>query len=208
MWNHTGLCVAPSISFARDLSYSQHGYCATPFQIAMTRATEIEPFARAVISRVAKTWAAVHWLHRPLQRSAKVLNSERQMITKTTKQLLSVLACSTLIMAGTSAEAMDPQQDQASSQQNSTQPPSSGVPSTSSAAPAVALQSPDQLDALVAPIALYPDALVAQVLAAPGHPGHLRRLGNHDFYGGAGRGRLSKRPWYRHNRDGRLLQRL
>ena len=37
-------------------------------------------------------------------------------------------------------------------------------------APAVALQTADQLDSLVAPIALYPDALVAQVLAAAALP--------------------------------------
>jgi hypothetical protein len=43
-------------------------------------------------------------------------------------------------------------------------------PSTASAAPAVAPLTSDQLDALVAPIALYPDALVAQVLAAASYP--------------------------------------
>src|SRR6202000_1897827 len=36
--------------------------------------------------------------------------------------------------------------------------------------PAVAPLSTDQLDSLVAPIALYPDALVAQVLAAACYP--------------------------------------
>jgi hypothetical protein len=36
--------------------------------------------------------------------------------------------------------------------------------------PAPALLTPEQLDSLVAPIALYPDALVAQVLAAAGYP--------------------------------------
>src|SRR5438477_3951215 len=34
----------------------------------------------------------------------------------------------------------------------------------------VVQQSPDQLDQLVAPIALYPDALVAQILAASTYP--------------------------------------
>ena len=43
---------------------------------------------------------------------------------------------------------------------------SQGSSSSTATAPAVALQTADQLDALVAPIALYPDALVAQVLAA------------------------------------------
>jgi Protein of unknown function (DUF3300) len=41
---------------------------------------------------------------------------------------------------------------------------------TSTSAPTVAPLSADQLDALVAPIALYPDALVAQVLAAAVYP--------------------------------------
>src|SRR2546426_503832 len=35
---------------------------------------------------------------------------------------------------------------------------------------AVLQQSPEQLDQLVAPIALYPDALVAQILAAATYP--------------------------------------
>jgi len=37
-------------------------------------------------------------------------------------------------------------------------------------APAYAKQSPDQLQQLVAPIALYPDSLVAQILAAATFP--------------------------------------
>lgn len=40
----------------------------------------------------------------------------------------------------------------------------------SSSAPAPAPQTPEQLQALVAPIALYPDSLVAQVLAAVSYP--------------------------------------
>jgi len=45
--------------------------------------------------------------------------------------------------------------------------PSSGTPETLQAAP---LLSPDQLDGLVAPIALYPDPLLSQVLAASTYP--------------------------------------
>ena len=49
--------------------------------------------------------------------------------------------------------------------------PQTTVPDTQdSSAPAPAPLSADQLDALVAPIALYPDALVAQVLAAATNP--------------------------------------
>ncbi len=49
--------------------------------------------------------------------------------------------------------------------------PTLQAPSTQGgSAPAPATLSSDQLDALVAPIALYPDALVAQVLAAAANP--------------------------------------
>ena len=95
------------------------------------------------------------------------------MFAKLMKQLLSMAVCSTLLVAGAPAEAL---QEQASSQDASQSPTtmatqsssSSATPSQSSSteAPAVALQTADQLDSLVAPIALYPDALVAQVLAA------------------------------------------
>jgi Protein of unknown function (DUF3300) len=50
------------------------------------------------------------------------------------------------------------------------QPASYSTTQVSSPAPAPASLSADQLDALVAPIALYPDALVAQVLAASTNP--------------------------------------
>jgi hypothetical protein len=90
------------------------------------------------------------------------------MTTKTIKQFFSVLACSTLLIAG-SAEGMG-QQDPVRPPQNSSQPSSASQSSPSSPAPTVELQTPDQLDALVAPIALYPNALVAQVLAASAYP--------------------------------------
>ncbi|MGA7080940.1 MAG: DUF3300 domain-containing protein [Terriglobales bacterium] len=53
-------------------------------------------------------------------------------------------------------------------QQSSSEPPAQG-----SSAPAPAPLSADQLDSMVAPIALYPDALVAQVLAAATNPDQL-----------------------------------
>lgn len=43
----------------------------------------------------------------------------------------------------------------------------------SDSAPRPALESPERLQQLVAPIALYPDALVAQILAAATHPTEL-----------------------------------
>ncbi|MGB8536216.1 MAG: DUF3300 domain-containing protein [Acidobacteriaceae bacterium] len=68
------------------------------------------------------------------------------MISKMTHQVLSMSLCAILLVQGVAA-------------QTSPQP-------SSTAAPAVAPLTTDQLDSLVAPIALYPDALVAQVLAA------------------------------------------
>src|ERR1700728_4161498 len=95
--------------------------------------------------------------------TVKVCYTERKMISKTLKQMLSVFMCTTLLAWGTTpAFAFQDQASPQDSSQTSSQ--------TSSSAPAPAPLSPDQLDALVAPIALYPDALVAQVLAAAGYP--------------------------------------
>ena len=68
------------------------------------------------------------------------------MISKMIHQVLSMSLCALLLVQGVAA-------------QTSSQP-------SSTAAPAIAPLTTDQLDSLVAPIALYPDALVAQVLAA------------------------------------------
>jgi hypothetical protein len=89
------------------------------------------------------------------------------MLANTMKQTLSVLVCSTLLLSGAPAEAIAQEQTQSSSQSTSaSQSASQTSSSTTSPAPTEALETADQLDALVAPIALYPDALVAQVLAA------------------------------------------
>src|SRR5437588_8114621 len=47
----------------------------------------------------------------------------------------------------------------------------------SSQPPQAAQQSPDQLQQLVAPIALYPDALVAQILSAATYPDQVVEAG-------------------------------
>jgi hypothetical protein len=49
-------------------------------------------------------------------------------------------------------------------------------PATPTAAPAEYLYTPDQLDSLVAPIALYPDPLLAQTLAASTYPLEIVQL--------------------------------
>jgi len=79
------------------------------------------------------------------------------MIAKWMKQLLSMVVCATLLVAGAPAEAL--QEQPASPPVPAAQDSSSVAPTT----PTVALQTTEQLDALVAPIALYPDALVAQI---------------------------------------------
>jgi uncharacterized membrane protein YgcG len=56
--------------------------------------------------------------------------------------------------------------------QADTQPAAEVVPPSSSEAVQVA-QSPDELNQLVAPIALYPDALVAQIVAAASYPAEV-----------------------------------
>ncbi|MFY9844345.1 MAG: DUF3300 domain-containing protein [Terriglobales bacterium] len=58
-------------------------------------------------------------------------------------------------------------------QSSSTVQSSSAVQDSSDSGPTPAPLSSDQLDALVAPIALYPDALVAQVLAAATNPDQI-----------------------------------
>jgi hypothetical protein len=78
------------------------------------------------------------------------------MITKWMKQTMSMVVCSTLMIAGAPTELLQAQ--------DASQPASASQ--GSSTLPAVAPLTSSQLDALVAPIALYPDALVAQVLAA------------------------------------------
>jgi hypothetical protein len=70
------------------------------------------------------------------------------------KQVISTLMCVILVQFTVPVDA--------AGFDNPTPPPTS--------VPTVALLNSDQLDALVAPIALYPDALVAQVLAAAIYP--------------------------------------
>src|SRR5580692_12591557 len=83
------------------------------------------------------------------------------MTLKTMQQTLSVLMCTTLLTTPFAVQPAYAFQEQA--------PQASSSPSPSSP-PAVAPLTSEQLDALVAPIALYPDSLVAQVLGAATFP--------------------------------------
>ena len=85
------------------------------------------------------------------------------MISKTMQQHApTVLICISLFAAGAQAQQIDSSQAQTSTQ--------SSQAMRSYAASTVAPMTAEQLDALVAPIALYPDALVAQVLGAAAAP--------------------------------------
>jgi hypothetical protein len=75
-----------------------------------------------------------------------------------------------------------------------------GTPAEPAAEPAAAKLSPDQLDSLVAPIALYPDPLLAQTLAAATYPLELVQLQqwlakNKDLKDKALADAVAKQPW-------------
>src|ERR1700680_338006 len=72
---------------------------------------------------------------------------------KLSKQVLILLLCCLLVQFTAQADSYGP------ASQSDQQPPTASVQ-----------QSPEELDQLVAPIALYPDALVAQILAAATYP--------------------------------------
>lgn len=105
------------------------------------------------------------------------------MISKTIREVLVTALCLTLLVLGIPGGTADAFQDQSQStsappdnsgsqvgDNSSSQGSSDSSDSSSSSAPVAAALSSDQLDALVAPIALYPDNLVAQILAAATFP--------------------------------------
>jgi Protein of unknown function (DUF3300) len=107
----------------------------------------------------------------------KVFLMERAMISTMMQRVLSMSICATLLMLGLPVEPARAFQDQSSAPQQAAPQDSSQAPQDSSQdssqaqpGPNAAPLSSDQLDALVAPIALYPDNLVAQVLAAATFP--------------------------------------
>ena len=102
------------------------------------------------------------------------------MISKITHQVLSMSLCAILLVQGVAA-------------QTSPQP-------SSTAAATVAPLTTDQLDSLVAPIALYPDALVAQVLAAACYPDEVAFADdwlnqNQNLQGAALTQAVDQQPW-------------
>jgi Protein of unknown function (DUF3300) len=88
------------------------------------------------------------------------------MFPKVIKQASSMLVGIALFTVVATAQQVAPVQDQTADQSTT-----SAAPPTS--APSVAPMTADQLDSLVAPIALYPDALVAQVVGAAASPDQI-----------------------------------
>src|SRR2546425_10478488 len=102
---------------------------------------------------------------------------------KLSKQVLIPLLCCSLVRFTAQAESFGP------TGQSSEQPPSPP-----------AQQSPQELQQLVAPIALYPDALVAQVLAASTYPAEIveadRWMQSHSNLKGEELAKeVDKQPW-------------
>jgi hypothetical protein len=102
---------------------------------------------------------------------------------KLSKQVLTLLLCFFLLRSSAQAESFGP-----TGQSNEQQPASP------------AQQSPQELQQLVAPIALYPDALVAQILAASTYPTEIveadRWMQNHSNLKGDDLAKeVDKQPW-------------
>src|SRR5882672_9941753 len=105
------------------------------------------------------------------------------MNTKSSKHVLTGLMCCLLMQFTAQASSYDP-----------------GSQSNEQSATPAAQQSPQELQQLVAPIALYPDALVAQVLAASTYPTEVveaeRWMQSHSNLKGDGlAAEVDKQPW-------------
>ena len=79
-------------------------------------------------------------------------------------------------------------------------PPAPQAPPQAAPTPPYAQQTPEQLQQLVAPIALYPDSLVAQILAASTFPEQVVEADrwvqdHHDLQGQALAQAVDQQPW-------------
>jgi hypothetical protein len=81
-----------------------------------------------------------------------------------------ILACSLLSCAGGAFAATNAQTDGAAESATTATPPSGTPPATAEAVAPDGTFATDQLEQLVAPIALYPDALLMQILMAATYP--------------------------------------
>ena len=115
---------------------------------------------------------------------------DSRFLQKATQSCVAIL-CSILLMPGDGMWAAQAQQDAAKS---SPQQAAGAAPENGGKLP------PDQLDSLVAPIALYPDPMLAQVLAASTYPLEIIQLQqwlgkNKDLKDKALVDAVSKQPW-------------
>src|SRR5689334_14261338 len=92
------------------------------------------------------------------------MHPKRRLEQKQTRTLLALL-CAAMIAPGDTL-AFDPASRAVDRQ----------TPSSAGAAPPASRIPSDQLDSLVAPIALYPDPLLAQTLAASTYPLEIMQL--------------------------------
>jgi len=117
-----------------------------------------------------------------------------ELITVLSFTLLSATLSQNLFAA--QDQQAPPQDQQAAPSQDQQAPPQSGQ----APAPAYAPQTPQQLQQLVAPIALYPDSLVAQILAASTFPEQVVEAdrwvqANPDLKGDALGKAVDQQPW-------------
>ena len=117
-------------------------------------------------------------------------NTPDSRFLKVMRPCLAML-CSALLMPGDGVWAAQAQQDAAKPSQQ---------PATGSAPPETTKLPADQLDSLVAPVALYPDPLLAQVLAASTYPLEIIQLQqwlgkNKDLKDKALVDAVTKQPW-------------
>jgi uncharacterized membrane protein YgcG len=128
----------------------------------------------------------------------KVYGYKIQSIVAVCAMCLAMIAL--CAQAGAQQDSAPPSQDQ---QQSSQDPSSQGNASQSQAPqnqPQSAQLSPEQLQQLVAPIALYPDALVAQILAGSAYPTQIVEADrflqqNPDLKGDALGAEVDKQDW-------------
>jgi hypothetical protein len=112
------------------------------------------------------------------------------------KRSLIPLLCSVLLLT-VWPQTLSAQQDQQAPQQ---QPQDEQAQAQTASAPPYVQQSPEQLQRLVAPIALYPDSLVAQILAAATFPEQVVEAdrwvqANPDLKGDALGKAADQQPW-------------
>src|SRR5215510_2160132 len=93
------------------------------------------------------------------------------------RRLLAVLCLASLLIVNSSCSKTTPQPQQSAGSPQPAQTPSNQQTQNASADEQQAAKIPaDQLDSLVAPIALYPDPLLSQVLVASTYPLEIMQL--------------------------------